>query len=246
MCRKFHWLVNIGVCKLLIHVLTHGFAIQIVIDFSVTEISIRPITLLVLAAGFEGSGLFWGLHCTMSDQHTPNIEPINFTHRTLSGNNSSALFLFFPVPFLTPPFPSPHPPVSSALLLFVLVLLLTRLVLNWYECYHEDQKGIFFRYRKTKTVKFLLSTCKASELRFNLPTSSYQSVLTATEACQRVCFRQLSLNPSRKSKCYISTDAQTEWRQDRERKQLFLQTFWVRGYFSRHTGANSWDCHLSP
>ena len=39
-------------------------------------------------------------------------------------------------------------------------------------------------FAKIKTAKFLLPACKASEPRFNLATSNYLSVQTATEACQ--------------------------------------------------------------
>ena len=67
-------------------------------------------------------------------------------------------------------------------------------------------------FAKIKTAKFLLSTCTTSELRFNLAPSNYLSILTATEACQWVCLRRLSLKSSRKSKCYVSIDAQTERR----------------------------------
>ena len=67
-------------------------------------------------------------------------------------------------------------------------------------------------FAKIKTAKFLLSTCKRANRVSIRPTSNYLSILTATEACQRVCLRRLSLKPSRKSKCYVSTDAQTERR----------------------------------
>ena len=101
-------------------------------------------------------------------------------------------------------------------------------------------------FAKIKTTKFLLSTCKASEPRFNLAyfklssrLNSNRSLLVSvplTAIAQAIQESEV-LRKHRRTK---RTAAQGQ-----VRKQLFLWTSWVRGYFSRHTGTKSYDCHLS-
>ena len=63
--------------------------------------------------------------------------------------------------------------------------------------------------RKLKLRKFCWPRAKRVYHVSILSTSNYLAVLTPTKARHRVCLWRLSLKPSRKLKCYVSTDART-------------------------------------
>ena len=67
-------------------------------------------------------------------------------------------------------------------------------------------------FMKIKTVKFFWSTCKASEPHFNPAFFK----LSSCPNSNRSLSASVSLKPSRKSKCYVSTDAQTGQRSKAE------------------------------
>ena len=90
-------------------------------------------------------------------------------------------------------------------------------------------------FTKTKTVKFCCPHIMQPNHVSIWPTSNYLYVLTATEVCQRVCLQRLSLKPFRKSKCYVSTDAQTK-RRCKPRAEVIVSTnvLGMRLLFSPH------------
>ena len=86
--------------------------------------------------------------------------------------------------------------------------------------FHERFIFAFFAgqesFAKIKQQNFCCPRARQANCVSTWPTSNYLFILTATGTCQQVCLQRLSLKPSRKLKCYVSTDAQTERRRKAE------------------------------
>ena len=90
----------------------------------------------------------------------------------------------------------------------------------WLVIFTRDLFSRFSRVKshlqKLKQQNFCCPRARQANCVSTWPTSNYLFILTATGTCQQVCLQRLSLKPSRKLKCYVSTDAQTEWRRKAE------------------------------
>ena len=87
--------------------------------------------------------------------------------------------------------------------------------------FHEGFIFTFFvnqkPFTKIETVKFLLFMCKVSELHFNLK-------LISCLNSNRSLSASVSLKPSRKLKCYVSTDARTgQWHKAKSGSNHFYE-----------------------
>ena len=90
----------------------------------------------------------------------------------------------------------------------------------WLVIFTRDLFSRFSRVKshsqKLKPQNFCCPRARQANCVSTWPTSNYLFILTATGTCQQVCLQRLSLKPSRKLKCYVSTDAQTERRRKAE------------------------------